>query len=308
MELQSYLAAERIAAYKAAATRSRWFLLVTTLLSCLMFFHVADEQFSYHQHQLKQTLKRRFLVAQVDPVVATDRLARTRPGARGVLSMGPGPAVLQDLKELGAACCSVDSIRIMNKLVDHIVARIQTNNALESLSPGVREIPLLGLSVAANDYLMIMTLLMLVFVTGLWLNVRSLHATMQSLFESPETVPLMRLHFTFTGLGGETGGARLATTIQYVAFWFPMLAFLPAVVIDVWSMFRVDDPHMVAGEPSYMVMRVLLFLFSLGWLLAVSVSNTRRIRHLDRSIVEAERANASSDETGPRQQNDAQGK
>ena len=261
---------ERFNVYIDAIKRTRWFLLITTLLSCLLLIHMYLEQFSYQEEQLIDTLKTR---AKED-----------------------SPARLEHLKErikADIAKETCDPTKLSKDKLEEVAdeyAGLQyrmkvTDNTLNNVTIPNRALPLLPVTIPGNDFLPIIGTMLLIFVIAVWLNIRSVLAAIHSLKpgDNEETREMIRLHFTFTGLVGYPGvEQKIVHVVQYAAFLLPCLSFLIAVVIDVVSIVRASyDPKVGYSGPiglfilQTVIMAIEIILLSI--ITAVTISKVKEI-------------------------------
>jgi hypothetical protein len=269
---------ERLEAFKASITRSRWLLLTTTLIGSLMLLHLCVGEYGYQTQQLKTALKRRLVNAPA-LFLARDENAAMRADASSLLRLGPDSLLINAVQEYISTGESADA----DTAVAIAVARLSMNQLINDIAPRDGRLPLLGVEAPANDYLAVMTWMLLVFATALWLNIRSLEATWRSIAGESRLVEIAKLHVTFTGLRDHTNGARVAHFLQYAAVWLPVVVFLPIVILDlVPQMMLVGrNKAFVLGDGFYIVMRIALFTLAVGWLTVLAISNSRRLRRLD---------------------------
>lgn len=213
----------RFNVYIDAIKRTRWFLLITTLLSCMLLIHMYLERFSFQEEQSIDTLRARVRdnkvnrLKEVSEQINADRLKAPTDSTK---------LKTDDFENL------VDEYA---QLTYHMTV---FDNTLKEASIPERSLPLLTMIIPGNDFLSIIGFMILVFVIAVWLNVRSVLAAVISLEpgKNEEIRELIRLHFTFTGLVASSGlESMLAQAVQYSAFMLPCLSFLIALGLDIYS-------------------------------------------------------------------------
>jgi len=250
--------------YVDAMKRTRWMLLVTVILSCLILMHIYLEQFSLGKAQIVEALKRR-KQENLESVLKENeaRIDELRKA-------GPARA-----NELDDAAQTYARRKYRMTLSDNMLHKIEISE---------RTLPLLSLTVPGNDFLPIVGTMLLVFVIAVWLSLRSVVATLQSLQQCIDDSlrEIVRLQFTFTGLHDEPGTKRLARGIQYLAFVLPAGSFLIAFGIDAWSVLSaILNPAIGTAGPT----GLLYFRFQVQSSLTVGVIDGLQVMHAEKRDV-----------------------
>lgn len=261
---------ERFNVYIDAINRTRWFLLITTILSCLLLIHMYLEQFSYQQEQIIDTLKSR---VKED---TRSRLEHLEERIKADIAKGTDdPTKLSKDK--------------LEELIDEYAGlkyrMIVFDNTLKDVSIPSRSLPLLQMTIPGNDFLPIIGTMLLVFLIAVWLNIRSVLAAIHSLEPSnnDEIREMIRLHFTFTGLVGYSGvEQKIVHVVQYAAFSLPCLSFFIAVVLDVYSIVSASyDPKIgYSGPIGLFILQTVIMVIEiilLSIFTAVTISKVKEI-------------------------------
>jgi hypothetical protein len=278
---------ERLSAFKSAMTRGRWLMLTTVLIACFMLLHLFTGEFGYQTQQIKRTLFKR-LKNHPTEFLAADVANRQREDATGVVQLGAGTRLSEKWKTYVKASSdrtpSLEADRLARELVEDTYGRLIMNSELRHLQLRDAAVPLLGITTPGNDYLAIMTWMLVIFTTAVWLNVRSLEAILRGISWNSPLRDFVKLYVTFTGIVDGTPGSRVARCLQYAAIWTPATLFLLACALDIVPsvLDQLRDPdYIVMGDPLYVGLRIAIF--SLGGLLLVgaAVSSTGRIARID---------------------------
>jgi hypothetical protein len=303
--------AERLRVFGAIMTRCRWFLLIAVFISLLMSIHVFLEQYSYQKCQDRRTLA--ITLADVGPTYLAGVMSAPdsknplhlvwsasgteRNGVARVFNVTPGSAYVQKVKQFADAVAAEAvqkdemTTKAKNEAAEQVIEtawqRLQFWNRLEKSATDDRSIPLLGISVAPSDYLIVMAPMLVVFVVGLWLNIRSLRAASAAMRSDSVLRELTRLNFTFTGLTEPGNGATMARIVQFASIWAPFLLLLWAAGIDIrtfWHQLveRDDMSSGVAGTAESMVLRLVVFVVVASIVLAATIASHRAVSEIDR--------------------------
>ena len=156
--------------YVAAATRLRWFILTTVLLSSLILAHVYLDIFGTERTTVPEVMALRQTEKREETLKCLEELVRA--------NLDP-PVPAQPI----ASCKDVpwypkyQKISTREQLVErygyikYIFTR--TENTLKELKNSERALPLVGLQISESDYLLIISLMLCVFQVGVWLNART---------------------------------------------------------------------------------------------------------------------------------------
>lgn len=261
---------ERFNVYIDAIKRSRWFLLITTLLSCLLLMHMYLERFSYQQEQFIDTLK----VRAKEGTHA--KLSRLEESIKADLAKEPGDETKLEKGKLDELVDEYAGLKYRMAVFD---------NTLKDVTIPNRSLPLLPMTIPGNDFLPIIGTMLLVFVIAVWLNTRSVLAAIHSLKPSgnEEMREMIRLHFTFTGLVGYSGVEQgIVHVVQYAAFILPCLSFITAVMLDVHSITSAShDPKVgYAGPINLFIWQTAIMVIEIILLIiftAVTISKVKEI-------------------------------
>lgn len=258
--------------YTDAIKRTRWFLLITTLLSCMLLIHMYLERFSYQEHQYVDTLKAR---ARVDK---EGELKDKEKQIKDDLAKDS-----RDLNKLSNEKFEA----LVNEYAELKYSMTVFDNLLKEASIPNRSIPLLNMSIPGNDFLSVIGIMLLIFVIGVWLNIRTVLAAVQSLQpnNSEEMRELIRLHFTFTGLVDHAEMERkVVPIVQYAAFVLPFFSLLIAIILDIYSMISAWlDPYQGnAGPMGVFILQTLIMLVVLFLLFIFTSITVRKVTEIGR--------------------------
>lgn len=261
---------ERFNVYANAIKRTRWFLLITTLLSCLLLIHMYLEQFSFQQEQMIETLKTR---VKEDP---NFRLNHLKEEIKADIAKGNCEPTKLSKDKFEELVDEYAGLQYRMRIFD---------NTLEDVSIPNRSLPFLPMTVPGNDFLLVIGTMLLVFVIAVWLNIRSVLAAIHSLqpSNSAEIREMIRLHFTFTGLVGYSGvEQKIVHIVQYAAFLLPCLSFFISVVLDVNSIVDASyDPKVgYSGPVGLFILQTVIMAFEIILLFiftAVTISKVKEI-------------------------------
>lgn len=254
---------EQFEAYKSSIKRARWFNLTVVLLSSLILFHLALEKFGYSASQLRDVLLKR--AAKTSDVYYWDTTEQME-------------YYQYKLKELAD---KKESTKEMKEIMDRAMRFPLVQNQFSRLGQP-RTLPLLGLEVPANDYFPLMAVMLTMLTIALWLNVRSVLASVKCLLQrsnSDELKALIRLHFTFTSLQDHPAIIRM---VQIAAIWLPFAAGFIGIALDMAAIPEaIKDPSSVPGPWGWRLGFLVLLEFVM---LAVTMASTRLTLDIDREI------------------------
>jgi hypothetical protein len=254
--------------YVETMKRTRWMLLTTTILSCLILMHVYLEQFSASQAQMLEVLRVRKVTNLSNEVNSLEKLIdeiRSKPG--------------DNQHEIDQQSRKYAQLKYRITLGD---------NMLKNATIPERSLPLLSFAVPGNDFLPVAGTMLLIFVIAVWLSLRSVVAALQSLQTTIDDSlrELIRLQFTFTGLHDKPSAERtLVQAVQYLAFLLPPISFLIATSIDVWSVLSVIGNAAnrgTAGPAGTLISRYIYLFMELIILLVITVVSMVKIQEMSR--------------------------
>jgi hypothetical protein len=229
-------------AYVSSVRRVRWFLLATLILSGVLILHTYLEQFSFSDKQLMQTLANRL---EKNPKKEVEELEK-------------------DLSASGATGKSDYSERLA-KYAQMKFVLTQTDNTLASLKLENRNIPFIGISVSANDFLPAVCLMQTLFMFGLWAAFRAIKGPLRMLDLSQNDMKnLVRAHFLFVS-DPEAKEQKLGRALLHGAILFPFAAFTIAMAFDAYPVFvhLFVDKTFVVGTVGMLLTRYLFLVLLL---------------------------------------------
>ncbi|MDF9618398.1 hypothetical protein P5705_12140 [Pseudomonas entomophila] len=224
---------EELDVFKASANRMRWFMSTAILISVLILLHVYLERFSFQEAQLSGTEAHRIL---------NHTLKKQKCYKELIDSEKPGKTN-KDL-DINSAC-SVENIgekelfRLRSLSYEELVHDYSlrnfiinmTDNTIKEAKLPSRQIPILGTEIPANDFVIVMALMSMVFVIGVWLNLRGVHASLLSLekHKNPDLMRIAQLNTVFlTAL--ENNENSLALRLRTCSLWLPFASIVAATV------------------------------------------------------------------------------
>lgn len=295
MQLNDYQK-EIIDAYKACVNRYRWFLLTTIFISCLLLVIMFLENLSIARAQNVNAIAER--LARVGAALnAKAVMPTTTPVAPGAVAVSTVALITTPTRDqfsliykdenlpMNGVGNAYESVTLLMEVKDPDTRKMPDNKkrALLAIAEGVYEealakqtmddlkiapetLPFLGLNVPHNDYAVVLMLMLLVFSTGVWLNLRSVYAAVMEIkaqtTEQANLLKLARLSFVFTGLH-PTSSIKFHRIVKYVAFFLPFASALTVLVVDcgltcynTWSNGAYFGMHL--GK--YMFWRVAIFI------------------------------------------------
>ncbi len=262
---------EKFELYKNAIARTRWLMFLITFVSCLIFCHIFLERFSFDGEQLRGVYKYR------------------------MKNGNPALKIKQDSTWLTDSISWANSINLserdsFNKRLTIYSSRKysfkKTNNTLNKMSFGMIEIPLAGISVNSNDYIIVVASMLFVLIVAFWLTIQSILVIVTKLdLENGEIKELVNLNFTFIGFT-DTKGANLAKIIQTITFLIPTIVLVVAIIIDSFPLWG----EIVKGYsgPSWSLILRYIILFGITIGTAVLSMNTLKKANKIDNLIEKE--------------------
>lgn len=280
--------AARFNSYVDAMKRSRWLLLISTLLSSILLIHMYLEQFSFQERQVTGALVNRAKLGKEEEAAAL----KSRLHEHHIVAQKPGA----QRTPADNACIIADAElnKLATEYADLRYRMARLDNYLDDLSFPPRRLPLVPIDIPANDFVPIVGVMLLVFAISNWLNVRTVHAGISSLLTDPtpaaplnELRQLISLHFTFTGLHDHRGEGRAARGMQYAAFSLPCASMLVAFVLDVYSVIEplLHSNAGFIGTLNDVLWSEFVILCELVFISIVTVATIVKLRDIDHDVV-----------------------
>lgn len=225
---------EELEIFKASANRMRWFISTAVLISVLILLHVYLEQFSFQDSQLAGIHANRILKHIPETQACYDKLITAE-------AAGKKGAELDNISECSVTVLGDEVIyRLrslsLNELVTEYSARLyemkMTDNTLNEAKFPTRQIPILGTEIPANDFVIVMALMSMVFVVGVWLNLRGLFASLASLksHRDRDVMRVAQLNTVFlTALENQENS--FARKVRACSVWLPFASIVIATVV-----------------------------------------------------------------------------
>jgi hypothetical protein len=225
---------EELDVFKASANRMRWFISTAILISVLILLHVYLERFSFQGAQLKGIEAHRIL----------SHTLKTQDCYKELIALEAVGGNKPKIK--GGAACSAEKIgeknlfRLLSLSYEDLVYEYSsrnfeigmTDNTMKEAKFPARQIPILGTEIPANDFVVVMALMSMVFVVGVWLNLRGVHASLISLekHKKPEVMKVAHLNTVFlTAI--ENNENRFALGVRACSLWLPFVSIVIATVV-----------------------------------------------------------------------------
>lgn len=227
---------EEFEAFKSSVARIRWFMITAVLISVLILLHIYLEQFGFQDHQLRSLYGHRVQNYTMDILKCYKALAmHLQRDADGLKSDFPNDICneslipSQKLKEIK----TLPRLDLLAEYSNSEYTIKTSENTLNASKLQIRQIPLLGVEVPANDFVTVMSIMSLVFVIGVWINLRGVRAALSALAKhnDPDVIRIARLNTIFISALEEDKGRRLAGITRSLAIWLPFLSILVATVI-----------------------------------------------------------------------------
>lgn len=225
---------EELDTFKASANRMRWFMSTAVLISVLILLHVYLEKFSYQEAQLANIEAHRILNHTMKTQSCYEELiALGAPGAKKTNTENESACSTKNIEEKDLS--RLRSLPYEDLVYEYSVRNFMikmTNNTIDEVKMPARQIPILGTEIPANDFVVVMALMSMVFVVGVWLNLRGLHASLLSL-EKHKNIEIMRvaqLNTVFlTSL--ENNENTFALKVRACSLWLPFVSIITATVV-----------------------------------------------------------------------------
>ncbi|MDB5118674.1 MAG: hypothetical protein JWQ79_4166 [Mucilaginibacter sp.] len=259
---------EELEIFKASANRMRWFISTAVLISVLIILHVYLERFSFQEAQLEGLEANRILTHSqalqscygklIDHVVKDPEPNKNISKNRYLVEI-----VECDSNHIGdknfdqlTRSYWIDLVKDYSLRKYNITMSDNTSNAARMPT---RHIPILGTQIPANDFVIVMALMSMVFVIGVWLNLRGLHTSLTSLtkhndFEIMRIAQLNTVFLTSSEIGGNTFAAR----VRAFSLWLPFISIVTATIIGYTPVIldKLNDSDSYAGS----TVNIIVFL------------------------------------------------
>lgn len=230
--------AEELEVFKGSVSRMRWFMTTAALISVLILLHVYLEQFGFQDHQLETVYSNRIENYVMESQQCLEDLIKKRyaqhndPGDR----QDNCERIPKGMQERFSKLSDEDILKEYSSRRYRIT---MTDNTIRDAKLQIRRIPLLGVEVPANDFVTVMAMVSLVFVSGVWLNLRALSASLREIAkrEDPQILRLAQLNTIFLTAFETTGGHFLVRSIRAMAMWLPFLSISLATAISYGQFF-----------------------------------------------------------------------
>ncbi|GEM_PF-5595248 len=227
---------EEFEVFKSSVARIRWFMITAVLISVLILLHIYLEQFGFQDHQLRSLYQYRTEKYTIPVLKCYEALAVHRQREEDKLAtMFPGEVCNASLIPEKRLKQIIDLPRsdLLAEYSDAEYTIKMSENTLAASKLQIRQIPLLGIEVPANDFVTVMAVMSLVFVTGVWVNCRGVRAALVAIVKrnDSELLRLARLNTVFVTNLEDDRGRPLAVTIRSLVIWLPFVSILAATVI-----------------------------------------------------------------------------
>lgn len=270
----------RFQAYREAAVRLRWFMMITVLISAVISIHTYLERAGFQKHQLIGTYAERVRNFRLEKVECL-RLVVSAP----IGSLVPIECAKVKDAKFHAWLAAAPADERLETYSMHAFLKARTDNTLKKMTIGERPLPLLGMEVPVNDYVPVLAILLVVFTLGVWLNLRALAASLDVLAadKDPELLRLAQLYFTFTvplDLGRPHPMLRV---VAFLAIWLPLLSLVLGSVADNWPVISRllfgGEGHL--GSIGLVVLRAGLLLACAGVVLVTCAASHGLVKRVD---------------------------
>lgn len=235
---------EELGIFKASANRMRWFISTAILISVLMLLHVYLEQFSFQDSQLESNFSHRIQNYTMEKQKCYEELAQYRQRKSDNLYKESLDYLPDSIKKLCSppALPQKDSVHILNLSKEDLINEYskrkfnitRTDNTMNEVKLQIRQIPLLGVEVPANDFVIVMAMMSIVFVIGVWVNLRSLKMSLISLaaHNNATLLRLAHLNTVFLTTPEKNRSDVVARGVRTTALWLPFFSILVSTVVS----------------------------------------------------------------------------
>lgn len=225
---------EELDTFKAAANRMRWFISTAVLISVLILLHVYLEQFSFQYAQLEGIQANRIMKNIPEGEACYAAVINIRKNNTNLPSIDSleqcSPPVLP--KSIGDHIKSLGYNSLVREYSSREFQIKMTDNTVGDIKMPSRQVPILGIEIPANDFVLVMATISMFFVVGVWLNLRGLHAALTSLSKhnDKELMRIAQLNTVFlTSI--EIKGSKLALNVRASSLWLPFFSILLATCV-----------------------------------------------------------------------------
>jgi hypothetical protein len=116
----------------------------------------------------------------------------------------------------------------------------RTNHTIDSAKINTHDLPFVATDVPDDDYLPIVACMLSIFSICVWLNVRSVLASVGILASDEDFRQIAPLYFTFTGAVDLKMENRVAYFVQHASLWLPPVSLAISTLLDAISMSNFD--------------------------------------------------------------------
>ena len=262
---------EEFETFKSSVNRMRWFVITSVLISVLILVHIYLEQFGFQDHQLKVHFGNN-LEKYIDQSQACRKaLAEHKQYEKDHFpTKFPEESCNEQIipKELLNKILEVkDRDDLIEKYSEEQLRIEMAQNTINDLKHQIRRIPMLGIEVPANDFIIVMSIMSLVFVTGLWINFRGVLFSLKALAQHNEQklIELARINTVFLTHLETSRGQILAQAVRILGIWLPSMSLVISLVgyIDPINNMLDEGVHNFGSKPyivSNLCMAIIIIL------------------------------------------------
>lgn len=241
---------EELTFFKAATTRMRWLVNSAVLISALIMIHIYLASFSLQSQQLKGIVYNRFINQVVNSRECQgaifNELVKYPDKSESEREIKKNKFI-ETSSECSVLSAKLRKLLISTPLIEMIKKysafeyEIQSNeHTLANEKLPVRTIPILNMSIPANDFVIVMSILSMFIVIGIWMNLRGIHAAISSLcsHKDLDIIRVAQLNTVFLTYS-EVGGNRFARQVRDLSMWLPFISIFSATLVGYWPILQI---------------------------------------------------------------------
>lgn len=214
-------------------------MVTAVIISVLILLHVYLEQLSFQERQLNSVFAHR-IQNYIEPTrKCYEELALTQQrqadGLKAPAQQSCNEALVP--KRILDKLKSMPPEKLRQAYSELEYTMRMTDNTIKDGKLQIRQVPVLGIEVPANDFVIVMSLMSLVFVVGVWINLRGIKAALSALAnrKDGEIMRLAKLNTVFLTALEADRGHNLAKATRSFVLWLPFGAIVAATVLGYWD-------------------------------------------------------------------------
>jgi len=231
-------------AYTNSIHRLRWLFLATLTLSGILLIHSYLEQYSFTESQLIEVLANRVNLGTKENLDQLEKELRQWPNDKKQNN---------DFKEK------------LNRYAKNKYNVVFTDNTLNSIKLENMGVPFFGISILGNDFLPIVSLILVMFMLAVSGTLKSLFGPLNLLdLEKNNSRQLAQVYFLFFN-DPNSHRQALSKFLMYITIWLPPISLTLAIVLDAWPMLHTSSESSFVIGPSEALIGRYVFLLPI-WL------------------------------------------